>query len=279
MEKGTVKFFNNSPNKLFGFIKSDNGSDVFFHFNNGPEGNTRMPQKGDLLVFDAERSMRGLKAAQWTFEGQELSVVAPSWNGEAPSLNETLRENLKRFGLEDIIVTGTIGVRNSYTYEHTTIELGPMHLSQMCGNVWATINKRRSDEIDLSIRVFSNGTKIGVVDSDNSFHYSAAPDLRTALGWNVATDLGHMKVLGFGLDSAVKGLETVIRKAPVDGDEKAILNFYLGAFKTQLSHTIVYQRTSRFSDGYMGPLGLLWRIGTKTIHGRVLSYGNVLILH
>ena len=106
--------------------------------------------------------MRGLKAAQWTFEGQELSVVAPSWNGEAPSLNETLRENLKRFGLEDIIVTGTIGVRNSYTYEHTTIELGPMHLSQMCGNVWATINKRRSDEIDLSIRVFSNGTKIGV---------------------------------------------------------------------------------------------------------------------
>ncbi|OGZ41759.1 MAG: hypothetical protein A3C80_03010 [Candidatus Ryanbacteria bacterium RIFCSPHIGHO2_02_FULL_45_43] len=78
---------------------------------------------------------------------------------------------------------------------------------------------------------------------------------------------------------ATKGLETVIRKAPVDGDEKAMLNFYLGAFKTQLSHTIVYQRTSRFADGYMGPLDLLWRIGTKAVHGRVLSYGNVLIAY
>ena len=78
---------------------------------------------------------------------------------------------------------------------------------------------------------------------------------------------------------ATKGLETVIRKAPVDGDEKAMLNFYLGAFKTQLSPTIVYQRTSRFADGYMGPLDLLWRIGTKAVHGRVLSYGNVLIAY
>ena len=69
METGTVKFFNNTPNKLFGFIKSDNGNDVFFHFNNGPEGNARMPQKGDRLRFDTERSVRGPKAAKWAFEG------------------------------------------------------------------------------------------------------------------------------------------------------------------------------------------------------------------
>lgn len=278
METGTVKFFNNSSNKLFGFIKSDSGSgDVFFHFNSGPEGNTRMPQKGDRLVFDTERSMRGLKAAKWAFEGQELVVEAPSWSGETPALNPTLRANLERFGLEDIMVTGTIGVTRNW--EKVVVQLGPMHLSQMCGKIWSTIQKHRSDEIALYIEVFQDGKRIGKVDSDHRFHYTAAPDLRTALGWILATDLGHVKVLGVGLDSATKGLETVIRKAPVDGDEKAVLNFYLGAFKTQLSHTIVYERTSRFGDGYMGPLGLLWRIGTKAIHGQVLSYGNVLIAY
>jgi len=277
METGTVKFFNNTPNKLFGFIKSDTGSEVFFHFNNGPEGNTRMPQKGDRLVFDTERSMRGPKAAKWTFEGEELVIEAPSWSGEMPTLNPTLRANLDKFGLEDIMVTGTIDVTRNW--ERVTVQIGPMHLSQMCGDIWATIQKRRSDEIALHIEVFQDGARIGTVDSDHRFHYSAAPDLRTALGWVIATDLGHVKALGFGLDSAVKGLETVIRKAPVDGDEKAMFNFYFGAFKTQLTHTIVYKRTSRFADGYMGSLNLLWRIGTKAVHGRVLSYGNVMVLY
>jgi cold shock CspA family protein len=282
METGTVKFFNNSPDKLFGKINADSGKEVFFHFNNGPEGNTRMPLKGDRLVFDAELSQRGPKAAMWAFEGQELTVTAPSWNGQVPELNETLKENLNRFGLEDIVVTGTIGVVRrdlNYHHEKTAVQLGPMHLSQMCGNIWATLQKRRTDEADLHIEVYHNGQRIGTVDSDHRFHYSAAPDLRTALGWIFATDLGHVKVLGVGLDSAVKGLETVIGKAPVDGDDKALSNFYLGAFKTQLSQTIVYKRTSRFGDGHMCALRLLWAIGTKGVHGRPLSNGNVIVLY
>ncbi|HEY4516666.1 MAG TPA: cold shock domain-containing protein [Candidatus Paceibacterota bacterium] len=283
METGIVEFFNNSPNKLFGFIKTADGKRVFFHFNNGSEDNTRMPQKGDRLKFEGESSMRGPKAALWAFEDQEISVTAPTWSGETPKLNETLRANLDKFGLEDIMVTGTIGVvRRDHNYNHamTTVQLGPMHLSQMCGNIWSTIQKRRSDEADLHVEVFHNGERIGSVDSDHSFHYSAAPDLRTALGWVVATDLGHVKVLhGFHLDGEVKQIEAVIRNAPTSGDEKAVLKFYLGAFKNQLARTIKHERTSRFGDGYMGPLYLLWAVGTKAIHGHVLSYGNVMIAY
>lgn len=279
METGTVKFFNNTSNKLFGFITTDEGgTDVFFHFNNGPEGNTRMPQKGDRLVFDTERSMRGPKAAKWAFEGEKLVVEEPAWSGEAPELNPTLRANLDKFGLEDIIVTGTIGVTRNY--KKVDVQIGPMHLSQMCGKVWSTIKKRRSDELALSITVFRDGERIGFVDSDHRFHYNAAPDLRTALGWIVATDLGHVKVLhGFHLDGEVKQLEAVIRNAPTDGNEKAVLNFYLGAFKNQMARAIKYERTSRFGDGYMGALGLIWGIGTTAIHGRRLTYGNVLIAY
>ena len=207
----------------------------------------------------------------------------PMWSGETPRLNETLRENLKRFGLEDIIVTGTIGIVrrvHHYNHEKTAIQVGPMHLSQMCGRVLATIKKGRSDQADFNIDVSQDGVRIGHVDSNHRFHYTAAPDLRTVLGWVVATDLGHVKVLhGFHLDGEVKQLVAVIRNAPTDGDEKAVLNYYLGAFKSQLARAIKYRRTSRVVDGYIGPLYLLWAIGTKAIHGRVLSYGNVLIAY
>lgn len=281
MNKGTVKFFNNSPEKLFGFITADAGGEVFFHFNNGAEGNTRMPKKGDRLMYEVECGNRGPKAARWAFIDQKFEPSVLEWSGNAPVTSQCFAENLKNFGLEDFVVTGKIRVRNTALNEDTAVEVGPMRLSQMCGNVWETIKKRPGDSRgNFSIRVYREGAPIGFVDSDHRFHYAAAPDLRTALGWVMVSDLGPYKVLTlFHLDNEVKGLETVIRKAPVEGDEKAILSYFSGAFTSQLKRMFKYEITTRFSDGYMGVREMLWKIGTKAIHGKVLSYGAVLFLY
>ena len=76
METGTVKFFNNTSDKLFGFIETEDG-DVFFHFNNGPDGNTRMPRKGDRLAFEVKPSPRGPKATAWVFEEKATIRINP----------------------------------------------------------------------------------------------------------------------------------------------------------------------------------------------------------
>ncbi len=56
MEKGTVKFFNET--KGFGFIKGDSGVEYFVHAN-GLKANIR---ENDEVVFDVEQGRKGLQA-------------------------------------------------------------------------------------------------------------------------------------------------------------------------------------------------------------------------
>lgn len=80
METGTVKFFDSRDNKRFGFIRKDNGEEVFFHFNDGQcivpgnfepgfeEGRvTREPRKGDVVVFNEKSARKGNKASPWSY--------------------------------------------------------------------------------------------------------------------------------------------------------------------------------------------------------------------
>jgi len=56
MKKGTVKFFNTA--KGFGFIKSEDGQDVFVHVS----GLKEEIQENDNVSFDTEVGNRGISA-------------------------------------------------------------------------------------------------------------------------------------------------------------------------------------------------------------------------
>ena len=58
MQQGTVKFFNET--KGFGFISpEDGGQDIFVHSSGL---NTKVSRENDKVVFDVEKSEKGLNA-------------------------------------------------------------------------------------------------------------------------------------------------------------------------------------------------------------------------
>lgn len=60
MKKGTVKFFNDA--KGFGFIKDENGKEIFVH----ASGLKEEIRENDLVVFETEQGKRGLNAINVT---------------------------------------------------------------------------------------------------------------------------------------------------------------------------------------------------------------------
>ena len=60
MSNGTVKWFNES--KGFGFITSEDGSDVFVHYASIQGNGFKSLIEGDSVSFDTENGPKGLKA-------------------------------------------------------------------------------------------------------------------------------------------------------------------------------------------------------------------------
>ena len=60
MAQGTVKWFNDS--KGFGFIASDDGTEVFVHHSSIKAGGFKSLSEGDKVSFDTEKGPKGLKA-------------------------------------------------------------------------------------------------------------------------------------------------------------------------------------------------------------------------
>lgn len=60
MAQGTVKWFNDS--KGFGFIASENGSDVFVHHTSIQGNGFKTLAEGDKVSFDIEKGPKGPKA-------------------------------------------------------------------------------------------------------------------------------------------------------------------------------------------------------------------------
>ena len=61
MEQGTVKWFN--PDKGFGFITREDGSDVFAHFSAIQGDGFKTLDEGQHVTFDVEDGDRGPQAA------------------------------------------------------------------------------------------------------------------------------------------------------------------------------------------------------------------------
>jgi CspA family cold shock protein len=59
--KGTVKMFNKE--KGFGFITSQDGSDVFFHYSELQVEGFKTAEQGDTVEFELQHSDRGPRAA------------------------------------------------------------------------------------------------------------------------------------------------------------------------------------------------------------------------
>jgi CspA family cold shock protein len=62
MEKGTVKWFNAA--KGYGFIKRDEGEDVFVHFKSIVGDGYKNLNEGDSVRFEVEKGSKGLQAAR-----------------------------------------------------------------------------------------------------------------------------------------------------------------------------------------------------------------------
>ena len=60
MTDGTVKWFNDS--KGYGFITSEDGSDVFVHHSSIQGNGFKSLAEGDSVSFDVENGPKGLKA-------------------------------------------------------------------------------------------------------------------------------------------------------------------------------------------------------------------------
>ncbi len=62
MEKGTVKWFNNT--KGYGFIEREEGDDVFVHYNAIEGDGYRTLNEGDEVEFEIGQGPKGLQATK-----------------------------------------------------------------------------------------------------------------------------------------------------------------------------------------------------------------------
>jgi hypothetical protein len=191
---------------------------------------------------------------------------------EADALTPKLiRTNLKRFGIEDMTVTGILYLSDNrptptggvHFREGPEVGRVKMLLSDLCGLRFSGLAEKFGvgpRDVSFRVKIKKEGKFIGWIDSDGDFDYKAAPDLRTALGWKIATDGGREYLIDyFDLDQATKSILETIRS---NGKSKKA---FFGPFFEAIQRVFVSEWTSRFGDGYCGAAPTIWRVATREL--------------
>lgn len=227
---------------------------------------------------DLEKSLR----VTWveTFSHPEVTSLVEESMGlyrEMAKLEgQLIRENLARFGIEDSRVTAKVEITAGYDGAVIrTVEVGVDLLSNFClpFSLWPKVelDKSAGEKVKLWMLIFLGEERIGYINSDGQFNFTAAPDLRVCVGWAVASDYGREKVLDYDLSFEVNKLEYAIKMAsPVDGTHEEDLKklFFEGAWKRAIVEVMQYKKGSRFCNGYCGVTTMFWEVATRTIRGR-----------
>jgi len=100
VEKGIVTFFDNRPEKLFGFVADASGNKVFFHYNNGGNHGSRtrrIPKKDDEIHFIRIDADKGPRARLWAFDRFDVvyDMRIKGWLKEGEHLPQSDGEVLK----------------------------------------------------------------------------------------------------------------------------------------------------------------------------------------
>ncbi len=110
--RGTVKvkFFDNHPDKQFGFFSTDKGVDIFFHKNTGVSlwcsgsdsidylAGVRVPVKGDNVICLIVTTPKGLRATNWWIIDQEEYDLVHKQILERPIYRVIRRQGKKKWG-------------------------------------------------------------------------------------------------------------------------------------------------------------------------------------
>lgn len=214
----------------------------------------------------------GLVSAELHPDYRALMEFARRLNQEAQLLTPSIiRANLESFGIIDPKVTGVLHLSDNESIPggghrfRDGREVGrvEMSLSDICGLRYSGLaGKLGVEPQTVSLRVYleEDGRRIGHIDSDGDFDYEAAPDLRTALGWKIATDGGRTALIkDFDLDQATKSILDTVRSRGTSKDA-----FYRSFFEV-VKEVFVYKHTSRFGDGYCGAVTVLWHAATREL--------------
>jgi hypothetical protein len=185
---------------------------------------------------------------------------------------------LSSFGIKDLEVIGKIDVLSDKRYfKLRTIETRQTwKLSELCVKSTDLGQDVRSccqvmERVDFDINVFEEGQRIGYIDSDCRFLFEAAPDLRTCVGWAVATDVGHserspLDPFHYDLDQAVERITSLLGTSPLP--EGSLKEFFFRTFQPMVSEIMAWNKGSRYGGGYCTWGPLYWEVGTRLLWGK-----------
>lgn len=220
-----------------------------------------MLNEGVSAVLSRVRKVHGYEDAE---KHPEVVAASKVWRAAYERAEELcpviIRANLAEFGVEDMDVTVVLMSGGGIT------ELGRQQgkLSEFCGLLpygIAVPLGLKLTQYSLRMPVFLDDVQIGVIDSDGDFNYTAAPSLREALAWKLATDGGRVRMLK-GLLDIEHSTQSILHCIRTRGTSSQV---FFDVFGSLLREIFDHKTGSRFGDGHYGARTTLWQVATREL--------------